>query len=81
LDYPILVKFSFSTNLNTSLPQIKQYGVMLGTPVGNFGDVIQSIGEFDDSTMNLEKCILIRPTKDLRPFKQPTTHDFKYRIC
>ncbi len=54
---------------------------MLGTPVGNFGDVIQSIGEFDDSTMNLEKCILIRPTKDLRPFKHPTTHDFKYRIC
>jgi hypothetical protein len=68
-----LVNFSFFTNLNTSLPQIKQYGARLGTLIGSFGDVIQSIGQLNNSTMNLGKCILICPTKALRPsFKQPT---------
>jgi hypothetical protein len=72
LDYPVLVNFSFPTNLNTSLPQIKQYGARLGTLVGSFGDVIQSIGQLNNPTMDLKKCILICPTKVLRPsFKQP----------
>ncbi len=82
MDYLVWVNFSFSTDLNTSLSQIKQYGARLGTLVGSFGDVVQSIGQLDNSTMNLKKCILICPTKVLRPsFKQPTTHNFKYRIC
>jgi hypothetical protein len=73
-----LVNFSFSIDFKTSLPQIKQYGARLGTPIRSFGDVVQNIGQLNDSTMNLKKCILICPTKVLRPsFKQPTTHDFK----
>jgi hypothetical protein len=31
LDSPALMTFSFSTDLNTSLPQVGQYGIRLGT--------------------------------------------------
>jgi len=33
-----LINFSFSIDLNASWPQIGQYGIGLGTPIGNFGD-------------------------------------------
>jgi hypothetical protein len=38
LDSPTFMNFSLSTNLDTSLPQIGQYGIGLGTPIGNFDD-------------------------------------------
>jgi hypothetical protein len=38
LDNPTLMNFFFSTNLDTLLPQIGQYGTWLGTQICNFGD-------------------------------------------
>jgi hypothetical protein len=37
-DSPALINFSLSHDLTTSWPQIKQYGIGLGTPIGSFGD-------------------------------------------
>jgi hypothetical protein len=38
LESPALMNFSFSINLDTSLPQIEQYGIGHGNIVGNFSD-------------------------------------------
>jgi hypothetical protein len=38
LDSPTLMNFFLFIDLDTSLPQIGQYGIGLGTPIGNFGD-------------------------------------------
>jgi hypothetical protein len=93
------MNFSFSKDLNASLPQIGQYGIGLGIQVGSFGDPSKfdfhnliggsyvglrtlfmveilycMIGQPNESTKNLNKCILMCPTKVSKPsFKQPTT--------
>ncbi len=38
LNNPTIIKFSFSIDLNTSLPQIEQYGTKMGIHASNFGD-------------------------------------------
>jgi len=38
LDNLTLIHFSFSTNLTTTWPQIRQYQIGLGTLVGSFGE-------------------------------------------
>jgi hypothetical protein len=99
LDSPTLMTFSFSTDLNTSLPQVGQYGIRLGTLASSFdgpsklyfhnliGDPFVELQtlfmgatfyymtcQLDKSTKNLNKCILVCPTKVLGPsFKQPKT--------
>jgi hypothetical protein len=41
LDSPTLINFSFSIDLNASLPQIGGHGTRLGVLVGNFGDPLE----------------------------------------
>ncbi len=104
LDSPALMNYFFSTDLNTSSPQIGQYGTRFGTLVGSFGDpskfdfhnstrgssvglqtlyvgetLYYMIGQPNESTKNLNKCISMCLTKVSRPFfKQHTTQVLKF---
>jgi hypothetical protein len=100
------MNFFLSTNLDTSLPQIRRYGIKHDTPIGNFsnpfglvfhnlisgasirlqigfvGKTLYYITDHpDESTKNLNKCILVCLTKVSRPsFKQPRTRYLKSGI-